>query len=616
VEQLLWTFEDLRRFTTHPDTPVREWAVERLIKHFPDQAGDVLVTLVDDPRGYAAFHALEFLGLSGQGDKYGPILLEQWPRIQGDNRGHLAMALARLGYRPAIPLIVRSLQQPDRQASLNETMLLAHAASEFGDDEARRVLWGLLEQTPASAGLLATFLFDLLLRMAQPEDKARLIAQYRALPPGQFGRTPLSVLADSVGVGRMVDEMKRKETDDLAAMLKQAAWWMGVEPSLSQTVLDELAEAIKPNHSGVVEALLREAHRIVAARGDDLAGWEAAWAAGQRPVGYRQRTLYTLFILEELAARPAAEGEQRRQESVLALGIVTQLSVDRDDQAYLERATDQPAALLDILTSPREHVLPDIIERVADLGPDIVPRLRDRFNPADFSWGLIRLIRVLEQLARRYPGSCNAAAPPLIDAIFDEQGDFTKEAATDALEAIGPPAVPLINDTLRRSRDLSKQIYLTGVLSEIPVASATEVILARLKAGRPMEEFELDALARIGHPAAIEPMARLWRPGDRLLAEYLLLLCELNGVNRPELPEWRRLVQQEEERMARLNAGEFDLLEGLKNLANAPKSLQRTWELEPKQAKPLSDGSKKKGVSTKERKKRAAQRRQSKKKKR
>ena len=98
------------------------------------------------------------------------------------------------------------------------------------------------------------------------------------------------------------------------------------------------AEAIKRNHRGVVEALLREAHQIVVARGDDLAGWKAAWAAGQRPVGYRQRALYTFFILEELAARPAVEREQRRQESVLALGLVTQLSVDRDDQAYLERA--------------------------------------------------------------------------------------------------------------------------------------------------------------------------------------------------------------------------------------------------------------------------------------
>ena len=158
MEQLLWTFEDLRRFTTHPDAPVRQWAVERLIKHFPDQAGDVLATVVDDPGGYIAFKALAFLGQTGPGDKYGPILLEHWPRIQGDNRGHLAMALARLGYRLAMPLIVRSLQQPDRSASLNETMLLAQAVSEFGGDEARRVLWSLLEQAPASAGLLGRFL--------------------------------------------------------------------------------------------------------------------------------------------------------------------------------------------------------------------------------------------------------------------------------------------------------------------------------------------------------------------------------------------------------------------------------------------------------------------------
>lgn len=615
MEQLLWTFEDLRRFTAHPDAPVREWAVERLIKHYPDQAGDVLVTVVDDPRRYTAFKALKFLGQSGQGDKYGPILLEHWPRIQGDTRGHLAVALATLGYRPAMPFIVRSLQQPDRSISMNEFMLLTQAVSEFGDTEARQVLWDLWEQAPSDE-MLSTFLFELLLRIAQPEDKTDLMAQYRALPPGKFGRTPFSVLADSVGVGRMVDEMKRKQADGLTAMLERAAWWMGVEPALSQTTLTELAEAIKRNYTGAVEALLREARRIVAVRSDDLAGWEADWAAGQRQLGYRQRVLYTFFILEELMAHPATGVEQRRQESALALGMVAQLSIDRNDQADLEAAADPTAALLDILTSPREHVLPDIVKRVADLGPDIVPRLLDRFNPADFSWGLIRLIRALEQLACRYPGSCNAAVPQLIDAISEEQGSFTKEAATDALEAIGPPAVPLINDTLRQSRDLSKQIYLTGVLSEIPIASATEVILAKLKAGHRMEEYDLDALARIGHPAAIEPMARLWQPGDRFLAEFLLLLCEINGVQRPQLPEWRRLVQQEEERMARINAGEFDILEGLKNLANAPKSLMRSWQLEPKPAQPLPVGTKKKGISKKEQKKRAAQRKQSKKKKR
>jgi hypothetical protein len=32
MEQLLWKFEDVKRFTTHPDAPL--WAVDRLIKLF------------------------------------------------------------------------------------------------------------------------------------------------------------------------------------------------------------------------------------------------------------------------------------------------------------------------------------------------------------------------------------------------------------------------------------------------------------------------------------------------------------------------------------------------------------------------------------------------------
>lgn len=616
TEQLLWTFDDLQRFTTHPDAPVRQWAVERLIRHFPNQAGDVLVTMVDDPGNYIPFKALDFLGETGLGDKYGPLLLDYWSRIRGDNRGHLAVALARLGYRPAFPLIVQALQQPDPAASMNETMLLAQALSEFGSDEARRVLWSLLEQVPAPTKLPVVFVFELMLHIAQPEDMARLIARYRTLPPAGFGRTPQSVLADSVSAGRLVDELQEKLDSGLAAMLDQAAWWLGVELALSPAGLAELAGAIQRNHAGVVEILLHEARRIIAVRGDNLAGWQVAWAEGRRPAGYRQRTLYTLLILEELAARPVADDQQRRRESVLALGLVAQLSIDQDDQAYLETAADPAEALLDILTARREHVLPDVVERVADLGPAIVPRLLERLDLAEFSWGLVRLIRALEELAGRYPGSCDAAIPRLIDALADEQGDFIHEAAAHTLEAIGPPVVPLVNETLRRTWDPSQQIYLAGVLSEIPVAAAAEVLLAKLKAGRVMEEVELDALARIGHPAAIEPMARLWRPDDRILAEYLLILCDLNGVERPELPEWRRLVQAQEERVARMNIEDFDPLEALQNLANAPASLQRTWQIEPKQPQALSGGSKKKGIGKKEQKKRAAQRKKSKKRKR
>jgi hypothetical protein len=282
--------------------------------------------------------------------------------------------------------------------------------------------------------------------------------------------------------------------------------------------------------------------------------------------------LYTLLILAGLA-EPSPDLAQRRRESALGLSSLTQLSIESDDQVRLETAADKTEMLLAILTQPREHVLPDIVERVVALGPEMAPRLIDLLEPEDFGWGTIRTAHVIEHLARLHPGSCDAAVSKLIACIHEEQGDYMKQAASTALEAIGPPAVGLINQQLRQTRDMFRQIYLTGVLGEIPVESAAQVILEKIKAGKPVEEMELSALTDIGSASAIEPLYRMWKPGDHLLAEFLLILCELNGVQKPELPEWRRLMEAEDKRLARAMSGEVNLLEGLKPYirANRPR---------------------------------------------
>jgi hypothetical protein len=65
--------------------------------------------------------------------------------------------------------------------------------------------------------------------------------------------------------------------------------------------------------------------------------------------------------------------------------------------------------------------------------------------------------------------------------------------------------------------------------------------------------MHITSLSDIGSPLAIEPLADLWESGhalDTLLAEALLVLCELNGVKRPQLSEWRRVSEAEEERFS------------------------------------------------------------------
>lgn len=55
---------------------------------------------------------------------------------------------------------------------------------------------------------------------------------------------------------------------------------------------------------------MAEIEDIAAARGDDLAAWEAAWAAGEALSGYRGRMVYSHMLVSALAAEPARDRER------------------------------------------------------------------------------------------------------------------------------------------------------------------------------------------------------------------------------------------------------------------------------------------------------------------
>jgi len=601
MKELLWSFEDVKHFTHHPEGALRSWAVDRLIKRYPDQAGDILVTLVDERRQFISSRVLDFLAETREAEKYGPPLLESLKQAQGEHFGRIASALARLNYRLALPTIVQYIEETDQPIDRQHFWSLIQALGEFGSDEARQTLWKLLEQE-SPAGEAATALIEALLNAAKPEDVPRLLHHYRTLtlnkgPFRSFGfdRHPLMAFATSVEAGRLTEEMSRQFTAGFWAMLETAEWWLNVsELPLSEAGLDALEEAFDRLALGVPQILLREFNRLIDARNDNIEAWRLAWEAGERPAGYRRRVLYTQAILQTLAELPKATRTPREQESTLGLALLAQVSAGQDDEGRLETAEDKTETLLSILDASRQIVLPDIAERVAALGPDVVPRLVEMLDPDDFGWTSIRVCEAIERLARQHPESCAAAVPKLIACLHDEQGDYLEEAASAALEAIGPPAVPQIIKQLRTTKDMSRQIYLTGTLSEIPVEGAEQVVLDKLQAGESIEEGELMLLSDIGSPTAIDPLYQIWQASEKkdpILAERLLILCELNQVDKPELAEWRKIVEAEDKRFAKVLAedefelpdDEVEIMARLKKLSESPRSLIRTWQLPQKQ---------------------------------
>ena len=151
---------------------------------------------------------------------------------------------------------------------------------------------------------------------------------------------------------------------------------------LSEECQEGLHRALEGDHKGTFRILLREARDIVAQRGDDVDGWIEAWDPNAPPAGYRRRTPLTILILSAFAAHPSPYLEQRVQESSLGVALLCQLSLDRNDQARLDAAKDQTETLLNILMDDRDNLLPDIIEKVVELGPEVVAQLIGGLEPA------------------------------------------------------------------------------------------------------------------------------------------------------------------------------------------------------------------------------------------
>ena len=246
ADQLLWTFDDVKRFAKHPDVPVRRWAVERLIKTFPNQAGDVLITMVEDPGEYIDYKVLDFLANTGDTEKHGPPLLDYLNHAEGELFGRIGKALAKLGYQWALPKILDYLNSHPVEFS-TEFVSLIEALGEFGGDESRQMLWRLLEQESApdkqkkqpetdsilyqffssdfSGNLLIYPLMEALLQAAQPEDISKLVQLYRTLPFDEGWRSPLSSFASSIGISDLVGYIYQKIDDnDIGAALEAGRW--------------------------------------------------------------------------------------------------------------------------------------------------------------------------------------------------------------------------------------------------------------------------------------------------------------------------------------------------------------------------------------------------------
>src|SRR5688572_2738646 len=149
MSDLLWSFDQLARFTRFEDPEVRYWAAERLAALFPAEAADAIAPLILDDHDATPELVAEHLGRHGSA-RHVPALLKGFRKGGGLMPGRCIESLALLGFESVTSLAETALHQRDTSEGSLGMMVstLADRGTSAGDAHASEMAREFLLRRP------------------------------------------------------------------------------------------------------------------------------------------------------------------------------------------------------------------------------------------------------------------------------------------------------------------------------------------------------------------------------------------------------------------------------------------------------------------------------------
>jgi hypothetical protein len=260
-------------------------------------------------------------------------------------------------------------------------------------------------------------------------------------------------------------------------------------------------------------------------------------------------------FMTAFAQNPAQEKKLYRRAVGLCLALLGQFIPDEDDEARLATTTtpeEERDLLVEILNSPRQNVLPDLLERLLSHGSDLLPELVAALQQEEFFWPRLRALDTITQLAQLYPGGADPAIPDILDQIREDESDYILEAAERALVAIGPAVVEPAVKRMDYEDFTTYDIYILGTLGEIPTEASVQALLDYHEHAN-ADEFTIEILSYLAHPRTLPLLKSYYQDDpDPTLAEFCYKVAYLNRIDDPFLTQWKAEALEDRARQQKL----------------------------------------------------------------
>lgn len=384
-----------------------------------------------------------------------------------------------------------------------------------------------------------------LLRLDGPRRGGALLSAVRALPLERGEHAYMyterergyRALTEALGIehqlGWMLPGMVRSGA---RGALEEAGFWQPAGDLIPSELQAALFRA--RGTSELAQTCLEPATQHLAEQGLDIASGEGATQGS-----YRWRSAVALALLQALAG---ADAPNTPIELTMPLALLLLILEGQDDKAIVEASLERTETLLEVLRCQRQVIDPWIIDSLVERGPEVVPQLVSVLQDYKRSyWAALRAAEALEQIARAHPGSCDVALDALLEATVWDDGDYLHMATERALIAIGPAAVAPINRLLMSTDEIQSIVPLTA-LGEIPGEASLQVLLARVERQGGWGEFDAHTAEALGDLRAVPLLKRAWEEDEPHLAEALVVICELHGLEPELLPVLKQAIKEDE----------------------------------------------------------------------
>lgn len=545
MSDLIWSRKDLARFTKWEDPEVRFWAIDRLIRHFPDECCDAIASFLLDDHDVTPGMVARHLGEHGDASHHA-ILLRGFRLLRGETPGLCLQALARLGYVGVTDLARAALQRGD----LNEPALaiIVEALAELGTAESREVVREYVERKVeflAEPGALHAAL-TVVEASEIPEILERFLTALQWRGSHRAGE----------GIRTLMDSL---QIDD-------AGWCFRTGPSGRI----ELRKTIKAVESGydcdILAAMGEDTIKHIAQRfraGDlseivrSIAEWTrtAVAAIPEDPednLPERIVAAVSAFTRKTVIADVEKLGHQFQQ-WVLGFQLSAAFSVARycNVELALKRSRGNLGRLLELAERETAFLLPDLPRAIAVVCKDDEERARRAQD-----WCL----RMLESQGPFFPkvvaletlGDLRAVhfIPEVMGYLSDENS-YVYGAAERALTQMGDAVVqPAIAMTESGVIDPDAAHSVLVLLCDLGTRQAYDAVVRHL-------EFFMDEIgpggaaewiSLFGTEELIEPLRDWLEEDPALVGQGLLLLGSIHNIRIPEEDDILRAIEDERAR--------------------------------------------------------------------